>query len=67
VGLGGEKLDRQGVVPDQVLRITETEDPLAKVLAALAAPAPVAKTTTPTPAAAPAPKEVPPSVKKPLN
>jgi carboxyl-terminal processing protease len=67
VGLGGEKLDRQGVAPDQVLRILDTEDPLAKVLTALAAPAPVAKTATPTPAAATAPKEMPPSVKKPLN
>ncbi|MFZ1376796.1 MAG: S41 family peptidase [Geothrix sp.] len=42
VGLGGEKLDRQGVVPDQVLRMTETEDALARVLTALAAPAPAA-------------------------
>ncbi len=40
VGLGGEKLDRQGVVPDQVLHLTDADDPLAKVLAALAAPAP---------------------------
>jgi len=40
VGLGGEKLDRQGVVPDQVLRLAETEDALARVLTALAAPAP---------------------------
>lgn len=39
LGAGGEKLDRQGVVPDQVLRLAETDDPLAKVLAALQAPA----------------------------
>jgi C-terminal processing protease CtpA/Prc len=45
VGLGGEKLDRQGVVPDQVLKVTDAEDPLAKVLAALAAPAPAGKPT----------------------
>jgi carboxyl-terminal processing protease len=43
VGLGGEKLDRQGVVPDQVLKLADAEDPLAKVLAALAAPAPAGK------------------------
>jgi C-terminal processing protease CtpA/Prc len=43
VGLGGEKLDRQGVVPDQVLHLTDTDDPLAKVLAALAAPVPTDK------------------------
>ncbi|MDP1831571.1 MAG: S41 family peptidase [Geothrix sp.] len=48
IGLGGEKLDRQGVAPDQVLRIAETEDPLAKVLTALQAPAPA----TPAPAKA---------------
>jgi len=40
VGLGGEKLDRQGVAPDQVLKVTDSEDVLAKVLAALQAPAP---------------------------
>ncbi len=66
-GLGGEKLDRQGVVPDQVLRLAESDDPLAKVLAALAAPAPVAKSTSPATDAAAGPKVVPPSVKKPLN
>lgn len=42
VGLGGEKLDRQGVVPDQVLRMAETEDALARVLTALQTPAPAA-------------------------
>jgi len=40
VGLGGEKLDRQGVAPDQVLKLTDSEDALAKVLAALQTPAP---------------------------
>ena len=40
LGLGGEKLDRQGVIPDQVLRLAETDDALAKVLVALQAPAP---------------------------
>ncbi len=44
LGLGGEKLDRQGVVPDQVLRLTDADDPLAKVMAALATPAPPAAT-----------------------
>jgi C-terminal processing protease CtpA/Prc len=43
VGLGGEKLDRQGVTPDQVLRIADTEDPLARVLKALATPPPPGK------------------------
>ena len=47
VGLGGEKLDRQGVVPGQVLRLTDTDDPLARVLTALAAPAPADKPTAP--------------------
>jgi len=42
VGLGGEKLDRQGIVPDQVLRMADTEDALARVLAALQASPPVA-------------------------
>jgi carboxyl-terminal processing protease len=42
LGLGGEKLDRQGVVPDQALKVADTEDPLVKVLAALAAPKPEA-------------------------
>lgn len=41
LGAGGEKLDRQGVVPDQVLRLAETDDALIKVLAALDAPVPV--------------------------
>ena len=66
VGLGGEKLDRQGVVPDQVLKVADTDDPLAKVLAALQAPAPAAKPTSPVPGAAAGPKEGPASIKKPL-
>jgi len=45
VGLGGEKLDRQGVVPDQVLRLVDTDDVLAKVLTALQAPPPALKPT----------------------
>lgn len=40
LGAGGEKLDRQGLAPDQVLRLSEADDALAKVLAALQAPAP---------------------------
>lgn len=40
VGLGGEKLDRQGVIPDQALKLADGEDPLPRVLAALAAPPP---------------------------
>ncbi len=48
LGLGGEKLDRQGVAPDQALRLTDTDDPLAKVLGALQAPVP----STPVPAKA---------------
>ena len=43
LGLGGEKLDRQGVTPEQVLRLAETDDALAKVLTALAAPIPPPK------------------------
>ena len=47
MGLGGEKLDRQGVAPDQVLKLTDSDDVLGKVLAALQtpepAPAPVQK------------------------
>lgn len=42
VGLGGEKLDRQGVAPDQLLRMADTEDALARVLTALQSPAPAA-------------------------
>ena len=42
VGLGGEKLDRQGVTPDQVLRLAEKEDALAKVMTALQVPIPSA-------------------------
>ncbi|MBP1772771.1 MAG: carboxyl-terminal protease [Holophagaceae bacterium] len=45
VGLGGEKLDRQGIIPDQVLRLADTEDPLARVLTALQTPAPAAAPT----------------------
>src|ERR1035438_9509703 len=67
VGLGGEKLDRQGIVPDQVLRLTDTGDPLAKVLAALQAPTPAAKSTVPASDGVADPTSVPPSVKKPLN
>jgi len=66
IGLGGEKLDRQGVVPDQVLRMAESEDALARVLAALASPAPAtkaadqgAKAGTPPKADAPRPVQKP--------
>ncbi len=48
VGLGGEKLDRQGVAPEQVLRLTDTEDALVRVMTALQTPPP------PAPAPAPA-------------
>ncbi len=67
VGLGGEKLDRQGVVPDQVLHLTDTDDALAKVLAALQAPTSATKSTVPASDGAAGPARVPPSVKKPLN
>jgi C-terminal processing protease CtpA/Prc len=69
VGLGGEKLDRQGVVPDQVLRMADTEDALARVLTALATPDLAKAPTTKAPEQTSAPKaEVPPpSVKKPLH
>ncbi len=40
VGAGGEKLDRQGLVPDQTLKLGEGDDPLAKALAALQSPLP---------------------------
>jgi C-terminal processing protease CtpA/Prc len=40
MGLGGEKLDRQGVAPDQTLKLTDSDDALAKVLTALQSPAP---------------------------
>jgi carboxyl-terminal processing protease len=43
LGLGGEKLDRQGVVPDRALKLTDTDDVLAKVLTALQTPLAVAK------------------------
>lgn len=46
VGDGGEKLDRQGLVPDQTLKLEHGDDPLAKALDAL-------KTPLPTPAPAP--------------
>jgi carboxyl-terminal processing protease len=69
VGLGGEKLDRQGVVPDQVLKVADTEDPLAKVLTALAAPIPKLEASkpqgAPLPGLATGPAPVPP--KKPLH
>lgn len=61
VGLGGEKLDRQGVTPDQTLRLIDTDDPLAKVLTALAA-----KPTALAAEAEGSPK-LPPSVKNPLK
>jgi carboxyl-terminal processing protease len=67
VGLGGEKLDRQGVVPDQVLKVADTEDPLTKVLTALAAPVPPGKATAQASsdkAVAPTAGAVPPSQKK---
>lgn len=75
VGLGGEKLDRQGVIPDQILRLAETDDALAKVQAALAAPAPAPKAAvTPAPEGAPKPEPGPepslikkPLIKKPLR
>ncbi|MBI1752750.1 MAG: PDZ domain-containing protein [Acidobacteria bacterium] len=63
IGLGGEKLDRQGIVPDQVLRMADSEDALARVMTALAAPQktasqasePGASKTVPTPPPAPKP------------
>ena len=61
LGLGGEKLDRQGVTPEQVLRIAETDDALAKVLTALAAPPPPPKPVAPEKAPEGAPM-VPPHV-----
>jgi carboxyl-terminal processing protease len=68
VGQGGEKLDRQGVVPDQVLRLVDVDDPLAKVLGALQNPEP-AKAVTPAPAGAAKaePGTTPSSIKKPLH
>lgn len=47
IGAGGEKLDRQGLTPDQTLKLGEGDDPLAKALDAL-------KTPLPTPVPAPA-------------
>jgi carboxyl-terminal processing protease len=66
VGLGGEKLDRQGVVPDQILRVAESEDALTRVLTALATPAPAGKPTTQASdkAVAPTTGAVPPPPKK---
>ncbi|WP_306589715.1 S41 family peptidase [Geothrix sp. 21YS21S-4] len=40
LGAGGEKLDRQGMTPDQALRLADGDDPLAKALAALQTPPP---------------------------
>jgi len=69
VGLGGEKLDRQGVVPDQVLKVADTEDSLAKVLTALAAPVPAGKAIAQASGKAVAPPAgaLPPSLKKPIH
>jgi C-terminal processing protease CtpA/Prc len=69
VGLGGEKLDRQGVIPDQVLRLTDADDPLAKALAALAAPVPDAKSAALAPDEKAGPKagHAPAAPKTPLN
>jgi C-terminal processing protease CtpA/Prc len=67
VGLGGEKLDRQGVVPEQILRLAETEDALARVQAALAVPVSASKPVSPASEDAPAPGATPPPVKKPLR
>jgi hypothetical protein len=70
VGLGGEKLDRQGVAPDQVLKVADSEDPLAKVLTALAAPVPPGKATAQASsdkAVAPTAGAVPPPPKKPKH
>jgi carboxyl-terminal processing protease len=67
VGLGGEKLDRQGVVPEQVLHLTDTEDVLARVLTTLAAPIPPGKPTAKASeeAVTPSAGAVPPTPKKP--
>jgi C-terminal processing protease CtpA/Prc len=66
VGLGGEKLDRQGVAPDQVLKVADTEDALTKVLTALATPAPKHEASkpegAPLPGPATGPAPVPPKV-----
>ena len=43
VGLGGEKLDRQGVAPEKVLKLADSDDALGKVLEALKAPVPAAQ------------------------
>jgi carboxyl-terminal processing protease len=40
LGAGSEKLDRQGLIPDQSLKIAEGEDLLVKVMAALQTPLP---------------------------
>ncbi len=69
VGLGGEKLDRQGVVPDQIIRLNDADDPLAKVLAALQNPEPAAKPAASASASGgdkgTTPPSPPPSIKKP--
>ena len=69
VGLGGEKLDRQGVVPDQILRMADSEDALARVMTVLATPAPAAKTADKgvTVELAPKPEVTPRPVQKPLH
>jgi len=59
VGLGGEKLDRQGVLPDQALRIADSEDALARVLTTLAAPPVAPKTAEKTLEALPPPPHGP--------
>ena len=69
VGLGGEKLDRQGIVPDQVLRLNDADDALAKVLTALQNPEPAAKPAASAGASGAdkgtTPPSPPPSIKKP--
>lgn len=65
MGLGGEKLDRQGVVPDQVLHLNDADDTLAKVLAALQAPEPAAKPAASAATSDPDPGAMPPTPKKP--
>ena len=72
VGLGGEKLDRQGITPEQVLRLVETDDALAKVLGLLAAPPPPPKAVPEGKEpkgepVVPQPLAPPPVLKKPLN
>lgn len=45
IGAGGEKLDRQGLTPDQTLKLGDADDPLVKAMDALKTPLP-----TPVPA-----------------